>query len=37
MSEKLADLYVAVQEDGEQPMFAKVLEDAKRALCLGSV
>ncbi|XP_066334951.1 uncharacterized protein [Miscanthus floridulus] len=33
----LADLYVAVQEDGEQPMFAKVLEDAKRALCPGSV
>jgi len=36
-SEMLADLYVAVQEDGEQPMFAKVLEDAKRALCPGSV
>jgi len=36
-SEMLADLYVAVQEDGEQPMFAKVLEDAKCALCPGSV
>jgi len=35
--EMLADLYTAVEEDGEQPMFVKVLEDAKRALCPGSV
>ena len=36
-SEMLANLYVAVQEDGEQPRFAKVFEDAKHALCPGSV
>ncbi|XP_066354558.1 uncharacterized protein [Miscanthus floridulus] len=35
--EMLADLYTAIEEDGEQPMFVKVLEDAKRALCPGSV
>jgi len=35
--EMLADLYTAVEEDGEQPMFVKVLEDAKHALCPGSV
>jgi hypothetical protein len=36
-AEMLADLYTAVQEDGEQPMFVKVLEDAKHALCPSSV
>ncbi|XP_066341736.1 uncharacterized protein [Miscanthus floridulus] len=35
--EMLADLYTAVEEDGEQPMFVKVLEDAKCALWPGSV
>ena len=36
-AEMFADLYTSVQEDGEQPMFVKVLEDAKHALCPGSV
>ena len=36
-AEMLADLYTAIQADGEQPMFVKVLEDAKHALCPGSV
>jgi len=35
--EMIADLYTGVQQDGEQPMFVKVLEDAKHALCPGSV
>jgi len=35
--EMIADLYTVVQQDGEQPMFVNVLEDAKHALCPGSV
>ena len=33
----LADLYTAAEEDGQQPMLVKVLEDAKHALCPGLV
>jgi hypothetical protein len=33
VTEMIADLYKAVEEDGESPMFAKVLADAKRPLC----
>jgi hypothetical protein len=36
VTEMIADLYKAVEEDGESPMFAKVLADAKRPLCPGS-
>ena len=34
--EMLADLYTAAEEDGGQPRFTKVLEDAKRSLSQGS-
>jgi hypothetical protein len=33
----LAVLYTSIQEDGGEPMFVKVLEDAKHALCPGFV
>jgi hypothetical protein len=36
VTEMIADLYKAVEEDGESPMFDKVLADAKRPLCPGS-
>jgi len=35
-TEMLADLYTAVEKDGGQPMFVKLIEDAKHALCPGS-
>ncbi|XP_022685348.1 uncharacterized protein LOC111258412 [Setaria italica] len=36
-TEILAYLYTVAEEDGQQPMFVKVLEDAKHALCPGSI
>ncbi|XP_066320623.1 uncharacterized protein [Miscanthus floridulus] len=34
--EMIGDLYAAAEADGEQPRFARVLEDAKKSLSLGS-
>jgi hypothetical protein len=34
--EMIGDLYAQVEADGEQPRFARVLEDAKKALSPGS-
>ncbi|XP_066347783.1 uncharacterized protein [Miscanthus floridulus] len=34
--EMIGDLYVAAEADGEQPRFARVLEDAKKSLSPGS-
>jgi hypothetical protein len=34
--EMIGDLYAQVEAEGEQPRFARVLEDAKKALSLGS-
>jgi hypothetical protein len=34
--EMIGELYAAAEADGERPKFAKVLEDAKKALGPGS-
>jgi hypothetical protein len=34
--EMIGELYAAAEADGEKPRFARVLEDAKKALCPGS-
>jgi hypothetical protein len=35
--EMIGDLYAQEEADGEQPTFARVLEDAKKALSPGSL
>jgi hypothetical protein len=34
--EMIGELYVAAEADGEQPRFARVLEDAEKSLSSGS-
>lgn len=34
--ELIGELYTAAEEDGQPPRFARILEDAKQALCPGS-